>query len=100
MKLRGTIRSIDSLSNEGSGLTASRARPAAVASVPAEFELTDVMTISAKPGEPVTLSASARSRDTRDLDAAGTTYGEALAALKSLVPDAWRLQHIIVVDDD
>ncbi|WP_308468805.1 hypothetical protein [Rathayibacter soli] len=99
MKLRGTIRSIESLSHEGSGLTASGARPVAIASVPIEFELTDVMTVSAKPGEPVTLSASARSRDTRDLDAGGTTYSETLAALKALVPEGWRLQHIIVVDD-
>ncbi|TAM69923.1 MAG: hypothetical protein EPN48_05865 [Microbacteriaceae bacterium] len=80
-------------------MTASLARPVAVASVPAEFELTDVMTLSAKPGEPVTLSATARSRNARDLEAAGATYGEALAALKALVPDAWRLQHVVVVDD-
>ncbi|MEO8908582.1 MAG: hypothetical protein ABI310_11015 [Microbacteriaceae bacterium] len=80
-------------------MTASQARPAAVASVPADFELTDVMTVSAQPGEPVTLEATARSREVNELDATGASYGQALEALKAQVPDAWRLQHVVVVDD-
>jgi hypothetical protein len=98
VKLRGVIRSTESVSGNGSGETASDARPVAVAAVPAEFELTDVMTVSARPGEPVTLRASASSRATREIDAEGASYREALDALRSLVPDSWRLQNIIVTD--
>ncbi|MCX7522365.1 hypothetical protein OSC27_08755 [Microbacterium sp. STN6] len=99
MKLRGTIRSTKSWTNEGSGLTASEARAVAISGMPDGYELVDVTTVSAKPGEPVTMRAIARSGDVRDVEADGVTQTEAAAALRAAVPEGFLLLQQVAVDD-
>jgi hypothetical protein len=99
MKLVGTVRSMQVWTHEGSGHTAGLARVVAVEGCPEGYELTDVTTVSAKPGEPVTLKATARSRETREVSAEASTYAEALEHLRATVPDGWQLQGFAVVEE-
>lgn len=96
MKLTGTIRSKEEWTGHGSGLTAGEAREQAIAEVPPGYELLDTMTESAKPGEPVTMRSSARSVETRAINADGADYVSALNALRTSVPSGWQLQGVAI----
>lgn len=96
MKVHGTIRSTAGWEQEGSGPTASIARGEAVKGLPEDFELVDVQTVSAKPGEPVTMKAFARSTSSARIQAEGADQATALTALLAQVPDGHKLlSHVI-----
>jgi len=97
MKVRGTVRSLDAWENDGSGPTASVAREAATTGLPDDYELIDVQTVTAKPGEPVTMRAMARSTRTETIEAEGRDQAEALAALRAAVPEGMRLLGHVVL---
>jgi len=99
MKLTASIRSTETWTGEGSGQIVEEARAVATAGIPSGFELQTVTTLSAKPGEPVTMRALARRTETKTIEAEGDDYPQAYAALRATVPDGWQLQLHVIVDD-
>jgi len=99
MKLTASIRSNETWTGEGSGDIVEEARAAATAELPSGFELQTVTTLSAKPGEPVTMRALARRQDRETIQAQGADYPEAYAALRAAVPEGWQLQLHVIVEE-
>ncbi|HEU0257444.1 MAG TPA: hypothetical protein VFQ96_06350 [Microbacteriaceae bacterium] len=97
--VRGTVRSTADWEGEGSGPTAAAARAEAVRGLPDGFALVDVRTLSAKPGEPVTMKAFGRGTASHEIEARGDDEPEALAALREAVPPGHLLLEVVIVPD-
>ncbi len=94
MKLSGTIRSTEIWEHEGSGPTAEEAKDAAVEGIPEGFELVSVSTLPTKVSEAVRRNATARSTQTREIEAEGDSYDDAELKLRAKTPDGWILLNI------
>ncbi len=91
MRLKGTIRSMETWEHEGVGGTPADARDAAVIGQSAGFELVSVKTLPTQVGQPVRRLAVARSMETREIEADSDTYDDAEYRLRRNVPDGWQL---------
>lgn len=96
MRVRGTVRSQEDWEHEGSGPTAARAREVAVEGLPEDYDLVDVQTVSARPGEPVTVKAFGRRTLVQTVEAEGADEPSALAALRGAVPPGFLLLNLLV----
>jgi hypothetical protein len=96
MIVYGTARSTKTWEHEGSGADAGAARAEAIRGVPDGFDLVDVQTLTAKPGEPVTMKAFARSTQSQPVEADGADEAAALTALRAAVPPGWLLLSVTV----
>jgi hypothetical protein len=97
--VRGRIRSTATQTAEGHGDEPQTARAEALAGLDlSTHELLQANTVTAKASGDITISATARSRATRDHEASGPNYAAALNAFRSSVPDGYSILYVTATD--
>ncbi|WP_426624496.1 hypothetical protein ACPPVW_18395 [Leifsonia sp. McL0607] len=97
MLIRGVIQSTEVTELTASANDVQTAREAIEAQMPAGYDLLQVNNTMA-PGGAVVATARIRPSETQELEAEGTDYVTARDALRSRVPEGWRLLHILTVE--
>lgn len=94
------IRSTETREAEGYADSVVAAKEAAIAALDLDgFALTQTNAVESKATGETTIRATARSTATREHEASGATYEQALAAYRDSVPEGWQAQHVWVVGE-